>query len=154
MLYRDCTIFLYFSLQPTIPRPYSSYHEPVYPQQGPPTNWFGPPQTQQPTPYMGQQPMPPGMYYPIWPNKPLVKINKSFSIKLEIFSYSLIFSCVLDAQKNHLIETVLLSTHNKCFGWEIRKLLFNYEHLSRCMLLVSTLGFKHFYAPKGTLGGI
>ena len=31
---------------------------------------------------------------------------------------------VLGAQKNHLIETVLLSTHNTCFGWEIRKLIF------------------------------
>ena len=31
---------------------------------------------------------------------------------------------VLDAQKNRLIETVLLSTHNICFGLEIRKLFF------------------------------
>ena len=25
-------------------------------------------------------------------------------------------TCVLGAQKNHLIKTVLLSTHNICFG--------------------------------------
>ena len=27
----------------------------------------------------------------------------------------------MGAQKNHLIEIVLLSTHNICFGWEIKK---------------------------------
>ena len=31
---------------------------------------------------------------------------------------------VLGAQNNRLIETVLLSTHNICFGWEIRNLIF------------------------------
>ena len=43
---------------------------------------------------------------------------------------------VLGAQKNRLIETknrliemVLLSTHNKCFGWEIRKITFCYTLL-------------------------
>ena len=29
----------------------------------------------------------------------------------------------MGAQKNRLIETVLLSTHNTCFGREIRKLI-------------------------------
>ena len=43
-------------------------------------------------------------------NKQLVKINKSFSMKLEIIFYSLILSCVLGSQKNRLIEMVLLST--------------------------------------------
>ena len=33
--------------------------------------------------------------------------------------------CVEGAQKNHLIETVLFSTQNICFGWEIRKLFSN-----------------------------
>ena len=32
----------------------------------------------------------------------------------------------MDAQKNHLDETVLLSTDNICFGSEIRKLISNY----------------------------
>ena len=45
-----------------------------------------------------------------------VKINKRFSIKLKIFSYPSILTYVLSAQKNRLIETVLLSTHNICFG--------------------------------------
>ena len=34
-----------------------------------------------------------------------------------------LLTCVLGAQKNRFIETVLLSTHNICFGWEIRKLV-------------------------------
>ena len=35
----------------------------------------------------------------------------------------------LGAQKNHLTEMVLLSTHNICFGWEIRKLFVDYALL-------------------------
>ena len=38
-----------------------------------------------------------------------------------IFPYPSVLTYVLGAQKNRLIETVLLSTHNICFGWEIRK---------------------------------
>ena len=33
-----------------------------------------------------------------------------------------------DAQNSHPIETALLSTHNICFGREIRKLDFIYPH--------------------------
>ena len=40
---------------------------------------------------------------------------------------------VLGAQKNRLIETVLLSTHNIYFGWEIRKLNFHYTLLTKGM---------------------
>ena len=36
----------------------------------------------------------------------------------------------LGAQKNRLIEKFLLSTHNICFGWEIRKLIVSYAPLS------------------------
>ena len=36
---------------------------------------------------------------------------------------------VVGAQKNRLIETVLLSTHNICFGLDIRKIIFKYEVL-------------------------
>ena len=43
------------------------------------------------------------------------KVNM-FSIKLKLFSYQLILTYVLGAQKDRLIETVLLSTHNICFG--------------------------------------
>ena len=36
------------------------------------------------------------------------------------------FNICLGAQKNFLIEMVLLSTYNIYFGWEIRKLIFWY----------------------------
>ena len=39
--------------------------------------------------------------------------KKKSSVKLKIFSF---LTYVLVAQKNCLIETVLLSTHNICFG--------------------------------------
>ena len=47
---------------------------------------------------------------------------KKFSVKLSLFSYQWFLAYVLGAQKNRLIEMVLLSTHNICFGCEIRKL--------------------------------
>ena len=47
------------------------------------------------------------------------KKKKELSIKLRIFFYPSVLSSVLGAQKNPLIETVLLSTHNIMFGWEI-----------------------------------
>ena len=37
----------------------------------------------------------------------------------------------MGAQKNRLIETVLLSTHNICFGWEIRKIFSCYTLLDK-----------------------
>ena len=40
-----------------------------------------------------------------------------------------------------LIETVLLSTHNICFGWEIRKLIFSHTLLSGGLLCL--FGFPH-----------
>ena len=52
-------------------------------------------------------------------------------------------SYVLGAQKNRLIETVLLSTHNICFGWEIRKLNFRYT------LLTIVLAILQFFADIG-----
>ena len=39
------------------------------------------------------------------------------SIKLSIFSFQSVSTYVLGAQKNYLIETVPLSTHNIHFGW-------------------------------------
>ena len=38
---------------------------------------------------------------------------------------------VLDAQKNRLIETILMSTHNKYFSSEIKKMIFNYAPIWR-----------------------
>ena len=43
-------------------------------------------------------------------------INKTFNVLLSIFSYPYFLAFVLGAQKNRLIETLLLSTHNICFG--------------------------------------
>ena len=40
---------------------------------------------------------------------------------MQISSYPSVLTNVLGAQKNRLVETVLLSSHNICFGWEIRK---------------------------------
>ena len=39
------------------------------------------------------------------------------SVRLGLFSYSLIYTYILGTQKNHLIEMVLLSIHNICFDW-------------------------------------
>ena len=48
---------------------------------------------------------------------------------MRLFSYPSVLTYVLGAQKNCL-ETVLLSTHNISFGWEIRKIIFCYALLS------------------------
>ena len=34
------------------------------------------------------------------------------------------------AQNNRLIEAVLLSTHNICIGWEMKKIIFEYALLT------------------------
>ena len=44
------------------------------------------------------------------------RYTKNFSVNMQIFSYPSILTYVMGAQKNRLIETVLLSTHNICFG--------------------------------------
>ena len=50
-----------------------------------------------------------------------------------IVSYPSVLTYVLGAQKNRLSETVLLSTHNVCFGREIRKLNFRYALLTKVL---------------------
>ena len=60
---------------------------------------------------------------------------KMLSVNLLNFSYPLVLSYIFGAQKNRLIETVLLSTHNICFGWEIRKLIFCYTLLTKGLVL-------------------
>ena len=60
-------------------------------------------------------------------------------MKLWLFSYPYVNLYVLGTKKNRLIETVLLSTHNICFGWEIRKLICNYSYLSEGLLYKSLL---------------
>ena len=51
---------------------------------------------------------------------------KNFSVLLKMFSVQSYLTYVLGTQKNALVEMVLLSTHSKCFGREIRKLFFLY----------------------------
>ena len=60
--------------------------------------------------------------------------HKFLSVKSWIFSYPSVLTYILGAQKNCLIETVLLSTHNICFGSETRKLIFDCVLLSRVQL--------------------
>ena len=45
-----------------------------------------------------------------------LKINKTFEHKIVKMFLPISLTYVLGAPKNHLIETVLLSTHNICFG--------------------------------------
>ena len=45
-------------------------------------------------------------------------------VKVLIFSYPPVKTFVLGAQKNHLIETVLLSNHIICSGWGNKKINF------------------------------
>ena len=42
--------------------------------------------------------------------------KKKNGVKLKIFTYASVLTFVLGAQQNRLIATVLLSTHNICFG--------------------------------------
>ena len=55
------------------------------------------------------------------------RLSNFLNVELWIFSYPSVQTFVLGAQRNRLIETVLLSTHNICSGWEIRKLIFTYN---------------------------
>ena len=43
-------------------------------------------------------------------------MNTFLSVKLQIFLYPSVLTYVLGAHKNHLIEMVLLHTHNICLG--------------------------------------
>ena len=48
-------------------------------------------------------------------------VGKHFEYKSEKFSYPSVLTYVLCSQKNCLIETLLLSTNNTCFGPELKK---------------------------------
>ena len=56
--------------------------------------------------------------------------NAKFLSIMQLFSYPAILTYVFGTQKNCLIEVVLWSSNNICFGWEIRKIIFSYAHLS------------------------
>ena len=57
------------------------------------------------------------------------------------FGIFFLLTYVFGAQKNRLIETVLLRTHNICLGLEIRKIDFSYALLTVGLLL------SHVIAP-------
>ena len=60
-------------------------------------------------------------------------------------------TCVVDAQKNRLIETVLLSTHNICFGREIKKIVFQYTLLSGGLIIEYSWGLMRHNMSLGFL---
>ena len=41
-------------------------------------------------------------------------------LKIESIFFPSVLTCVLGSQKNLLLETVLLITHNTCFGFKIK----------------------------------
>ena len=69
--------------------------------------------------------------------KPQVYISKNFQRKIVNIFLPMIFSICF--------ETVLLSTHNICFGWEIRKIFFCYALLTK--VLVKHTASHFCYAP-------
>ena len=54
--------------------------------------------------------------------------------KILNISYPSVLTYALGAQKNRLIETVLLSTNNIGFGWEI-KIMFWYALLTKGLIM-------------------
>ena len=58
------------------------------------------------------------------------QLSKIFECKIVIISLPINLNIFLGAQKNCLIEMVFLSTHNICFVWEIRKIIFKCTLLS------------------------
>ena len=62
------------------------------------------------------------------------------SVKLLLFPYQSIKTCVLGAQKNHLIEMVLLCTHDIYFGREIKKIVVEYALFSGGLPHMKILG--------------
>ena len=50
--------------------------------------------------------------------------QKQICVKLRLFSYPPVLTCVLGAQKNPFIETVPLSTHNIMFPYRNKKNIF------------------------------
>ena len=57
-------------------------------------------------------------------------LKRTISLRVMNIFLSISSNMLLRAQKNRLIETVLLSTQNIGFGCEITKLIFDYTLLS------------------------
>ena len=71
--------------------------------------------------------------------------KQKMSVKLSKILSSINIKFVLGAQKNRLIETVLLSTHNICFCSEIRKMIFDYVLLTKGLDTIFEI--KRAHAP-------
>ena len=72
---------------------------------------------------------------------------KFYLRKISIIFLPINLNMCFGAQKNRLIETVLLITHNICFGWEIKKIIFLYTLLSgglECKFLCFRLSRRMF----------
>ena len=71
-------------------------------------------------------------------------MKKTVCVKLQVFFDPSNLTFVLGTQKNRLIETVLLSTLNLCFGLEIRKMIFNWHNCHSFLKLWKSIdcGFK------------
>ena len=68
-----------------------------------------------------------------------IYINKNFQFKNVNIFLPISFNICFECSKEPLIETVLLSTHNICFGWEIRKLNFLYALLTKVLVCFNFL---------------
>ena len=66
-----------------------------------------------------------------------VQIRIVCAPKIAFIYISINLNMCFGAQKNRLIETVLLSTHNICLGYEIRKIIYQYALLSGDMMTAS-----------------
>ena len=69
--------------------------------------------------------------------------------KIVIIFLTISLNICLGAQKNRLIKTVLLSTHNICFGWETKTKNTN-SYLEACVTMdigmVNVLKFRTFFS--------
>ena len=68
-----------------------------------------------------------------WENETYIA-NETFQHKIANIFLPIIFSICFGCSEDRLTETVLLSTHNICIGWELRKLFFCYALLTEGMI--------------------
>ena len=66
-------------------------------------------------------------------------MNKNFQRKIVYIFLPIKLNMCYGAKTNRLIETVLLSTHNICFGCVLRKIIFCYALLSGGLNYMDTL---------------
>ena len=67
---------------------------------------------------------------------------RGFVVVVSFITITFVLMC-FGAQKKRLIETVVLSTNNISFGWEIRKINFSYALLSGSLIFSSESSSKY-----------